>query len=110
MTLTLSRGPLSGRPAATNYRIEGPPHRLFFEEFPRRVRAVFGGVTVLDTTRGKLLHETGLLPQLYAPREDVRFDILEETDHTTHCPFKGDASYWSLRTGDRVVDNAVWAY
>jgi uncharacterized protein (DUF427 family) len=71
---------------------------------------VFGGETVLDTIKGKLLHETGLLPQLYAPREDVRFDILVETEHTTHCPFKGDASYWSLRTGDRVVDNAVWAY
>jgi uncharacterized protein (DUF427 family) len=110
MTLTLSHGPLSGRPADANYRIEGPKHRLFFEDFPRRVRAVFSGETVFDTRRGKLLHETGLLPQLYVPRDDVRFDLLEQTRHTSHCPFKGDASYWSVRTGDRVAENAVWGY
>lgn len=110
MSLTLFHGPLSGRPAEANYRIEGPAHRLFFEDFPRRVRASYGGETVLDTRRGKLLHETGLLPQLYVPRQDVRFDMLEATDHTTHCPFKGDACYWSVRAGERAVENAVWAY
>jgi uncharacterized protein (DUF427 family) len=110
MTLTLSHGPLSAHPADANYRIEGPAHRLFFEDFPRRVRAVFGGETVFDTTRGKLLHETGLLPVLYVPREAIRFDMLDETDHTTYCPFKGDASYWSIRVGDRTVENAVWSY
>lgn len=110
MTLTLSHGPLSGHSYDTNYRIDGPEHQLFFGEFPRRVRAVFGGETVLDSRRGRLLHETGLMPQLYVPREDVRFDLLEETDHSTHCPFKGDASYWSIRAGDRTAENAVWAY
>jgi uncharacterized protein (DUF427 family) len=40
----------------------------------------------------------------------VREDLLEPTDHTTHCPFKGDASYWSVRVGDRVAENAVWGY
>jgi uncharacterized protein (DUF427 family) len=44
------------------------------------------------------------------PLEDLRTDALERTDHSTHCPFKGDASYWSLRVGDRVAENAVWAY
>jgi len=110
MTLTLSHGPLSGHPSEANYRIDGPAHRLFFDSFPRRVRAVFAGEIVLDTRRGKLLHETGLLPQLYVPREDVRFDRLEQTNHTTHCPFKGDASYWSVYVGDRGAQNAVWGY
>lgn len=110
MTLTLSHGPLSGNPAETNYRIEGPAHRLFFEAFPRRVCAMFTGETILDTRRGKLLHETGLLPQLYVPREDVRLDLCEATDHGTHCPFKGDASYWSVAAGDRTAQDAVWAY
>lgn len=110
MALTLSHGPLSGDPSEANYRIEGPSHRLFFDDFPRRVRAIFGGDIVLDTNRGKLLHETGLLPQLYAPRDDVRFDMLEQTDHTTHCPFKGDASYWSIRARGRTAENAAWAY
>ncbi|RJL27199.1 DUF427 domain-containing protein [Bailinhaonella thermotolerans] len=111
MSLTLGRGPLSAKaPAQVNYRVEGPAHRLFLEGFPRRVRAVFDGRTVIDTRRGALLHETGLLPQLYVPEEDVAMELLEPTDHHTVCPFKGEASYWSLRSGDRVVDNAVWAY
>jgi uncharacterized protein (DUF427 family) len=111
MTLTLFRGPLSATPPeATNYRVDGPTHRLLFEAFPRRVRAVLGSQTVLDSHRAKLLHESAHLPQLYVPREDVREDLLEATDHTTHCPFKGDASYWSVRAGDRVAENAVWDY
>ncbi len=111
MTLTLSHGPLSGDPPRTvNYRVEGPEHRLLFEEFPRRVRAVFAGETVVDTKDGMLLHETGHLPQLYAPRADLREDLLRATDHHTHCPFKGDASYWSVGVDGHTADNAVWAY
>lgn len=110
MSLTLSHGPLSGRPAPANYRIDGPAHRLLFDDFPRAVRARFAERTLLDTRRGKLLHETGLLPQLYVPRADVSFDMLEASDHTTHCPFKGDACYWSLRADGRTAQNAVWAY
>lgn len=111
MTLTLSRGPLSATPPeTTNYRVEGPKHRLLFEDFPRRVRAVLGSETVLDTSRAKLLHESAHLPQLYVPHEDVRDELLEPTDHSTHCPFKGDASYWSVRAGDRVAEDAVWGY
>ena len=111
MTITLGDGPLSSRPRDTvNYRIDGPAHRLLFEPFPRRVRAVFGGETVLDTTSGMLLHESNLLPQLYLPRGHIREDLLTRTDHRTHCPFKGDASYWSVTVGDRTADNALWCY
>jgi uncharacterized protein (DUF427 family) len=110
MTLTMSHGPLSGHPSATNYQIDGPEHRLFFDDFPRRVRAIFAGETILDSRRGQLLHETGILPQIYVPRDDVRFELLDSTKHRTHCPFKGDAAYWSMHTGDRVVENAAWAY
>ena len=111
MTLTRAPGPLSGTGGQhTNYRIEGPQHRLLWHAFPRRVRAEFGGQTVLDTRAGMLLHETGLLPQLYLPEQDLRADLLEPTDHHTYCPFKGIASYHTLRVGDRVADNAVWHY
>lgn len=111
MALTLGDGPLSSRPRDTvNYRIDGPAHRLLFEPFPRRVRAVFSGETVLDTTSGMLLHESNLLPQLYLPRDDVRDDLQTRTAHRTHCPFKGDASYWSVTVGDRTADNALWSY
>lgn len=110
MTLTRSHGPLSADPAPGNYRIDGPAHRLYFQAFPRRVRAVLGGETVLDSRRGALLHETGLLPQLYVPEADVRAELLTPTAHTTHCPFKGDASYRTVRAGERTAENAVWTY
>jgi uncharacterized protein (DUF427 family) len=111
MSLTRNPGPLSGQPGeAVNYRIEGPAHRLFMQPFPRRVRAVFGGETVVDTTHAVLLHETGLLPMLYFPERDVRPELLQATEHHTYCPFKGTASYWTVRVGDRVAENAVWAY
>jgi hypothetical protein len=77
MTLTLGHGPLSGDPPDSNYDIDGPKHRLLFQDFPRRIRARLGGETVLDTRRAKLLHETGLRPQLYVPEADVRSDLLE---------------------------------
>jgi uncharacterized protein (DUF427 family) len=110
LSLTLPNGPLSREPSATNYEIEGPENRMLFQGFPRRVRALLAETTVLDTRDGKLLHETGYLPQLYVPREDVRVELLEATDHTTNCPFKGDASYWSVRVGDRLAENALWGY
>jgi uncharacterized protein (DUF427 family) len=57
-----------------------------------------------------LLHETGLLPQLYIPETDIRQDLLKPTDHHTYCPFKGTATYRSVHAGDRVAENAIWAY
>ena len=46
----------------------------------------------------------------YFPQDDVRTDLMERTDHATHCPYKGDASYWTLQDGDDKAENAVWAY
>ena len=111
MSLTISTGPLAGHPPETvNYRIDSPAHRLLMQEFPRRVRATFGGQTVFDTTGAMLLHETGLLPQVYVPQAVIRADLIQPTDHHTYCPFKGTASYWSVAAGDRVAENAIWAY
>ncbi len=111
MTLTRGGGPLASRaPETVNYRIDGPAHRLLWQSFPRRVRAVLGDEVVLDSRDGKLLHESNLLPQLYVPNGDVRRELLEPTDHRTHCPFKGDASYSSVRVGERLAENAVWSY
>lgn len=111
MSLTMGRGPLAESAADTvNYHIDGPPHRLFFDDFPRRVRALFGDQIVLDTRQGKLLHETGRLPQIYAPESDFRTDLLSPTNHTKSSSVKGGASYWSLQVDGRVAENAVWAY
>jgi uncharacterized protein (DUF427 family) len=112
MTLTIGTGPFGDQGDKTfNFEVRAPrDHVLYFEDSPRRVRAVFGGETVADSRRVKLLHEKGLLPVYYFPMEDVRMDLLEETDHTTHCPYKGDAAYWTVRVGGRVAENAAWGY
>ncbi|AEA25367.1 DUF427 domain-containing protein [Pseudonocardia benzenivorans] len=111
MGLTRTTGPLSPTaPATANYVIDGPPHKLLAHPFGRRVRAVLGGRTVLDTRDGLLLHETALLPVLYVPFADIDAAVLEPSAHTTHCPFKGDAAYHSLRVDDRFVENALWSY
>ena len=87
-----------------------PVHRVSTEEVDRHVRIVFNGVTVADSKRAVLLTEARLTPVYYFPRDDVRIDLMGRTSHTTHCPFKGDAAYWSLTVGDRTVENAVWSY
>src|SRR5689334_4351247 len=104
MSLSLGSGPFGHHPAGKlNSRIEGPKHILYFEERPRRIRGLIGGETVIDTVRGALLYESSLPPVLYVPLEDVRQDLIEPTEHSTHCPFKGDASYWTVRAGERVA-------
>ena len=112
MTLTIGTGPFGDQSTGTfNFEVRAPrDHALYLEESEKRVRAVFGGEAVADSRRTKLMHEAGLLPVYYFPTEDVRMELLEESDHTTHCPFKGDASYWSVRVGDEVAENAVWGY
>ncbi len=111
MTLTLANGPLApGAPETVNYALDGPRNKILFSPFPRRVRATFGGETVIDTEAGMLLHESNILPALYVPAADVRLDLATATDHSTHCPYKGDASYWSITVGDRTAENALWGY
>ena len=110
MTLTLGFGPFGQRPGQHNAEV-GPPGRfLLFEDSPRRIRATFAGETVVDSGRAKLLHEEGHLPVYYFPQADVRMDLLEPSDHETHCPLKGDASYWSLAVGSKAAENAAWSY
>ncbi|WNC90417.1 DUF427 domain-containing protein [Paraburkholderia sp. FT54] len=75
-----------------------------------RVRVIHGGVTMADTQAGLTLSETGLPDVFYFPRSDVNMARLERSEHTSHCPFKGVASYFHLRTEDGLVENAVWSY
>ncbi len=90
-------------------RAVGAP-RVWVEPTARRVRAVLGGVALVDSTGALLLFETEHLPVYYVPIADVRMDLLTATGRRTHCPLKGDASYWTVTVGDRVAENAVWGY
>lgn len=75
-----------------------------------RVRVIHGGVTMADTQAALTLAETGLPDVFYFPRADVNMARLERSSHTSHCPHKGDASYFHLRTEDELIENAVWSY
>jgi|SRR3954447_882461 uncharacterized protein (DUF427 family) len=111
MSLMLGTGPFGQHPAG-EFNREMPERRglILFEDSPRRIRGVLGDQTVVDSRRVKLLHEYAHLPIYYFPREDVRLDLLEPTDHHTRCPYKGEASYWTIRAGEHVAENAVWGY
>ena len=111
MALTVGNGPFGATPSGSfNFTYDAPARVLYLEHNPRRIRAVIDGQTVVDSRRARLLHETELMPVHYFPAEDVRLDLLEPTDHTTHCPYKGDASYWTVTAGDRHRQNALWSY
>jgi uncharacterized protein (DUF427 family) len=87
-----------------------PDYRVTLERSPRRVRVKFNGETIADSTGAHLLFETRHLPVYYFPRADVRMDLLRPTDHHSFCPYKGTASYWSIKVGDKESENAVWGY
>ena len=112
MSLTVGTGPFGRKPQGRfNFEVAPPTGSvLFFDPVPQRIRALFAGETVVDSRNAKLLHETGHLPVYYVPLEDVRTDLLERTDTHTHCPHKGEASYWTLRAPRRTAPDAVWGY
>ncbi len=86
------------------------PHRVDIEPSPRRVRALFAGATVADSTNTLLVRETGYRPVYYFPFADIAAGLLAATDHHTRCPYKGEASYWTISANGRTADNAAWGY
>jgi len=102
-------------PAALNFKRETKMDRskdcpIAIEPNPNRVRVLFNGRVVADTTRALTLKETGLPPVQYIPRPDADMTLLERTALTTHCGHKGDAAYYTIRADGRAAENAVWTY
>ena len=97
--------------AAPQTRISGfktnPDYKITFEPSPRRVRVKFNGETIADSTNAHLLFETRHLPVYYFPRSDVRMDLMTPTDHHTFCPYKGTASYWTIKVGGRTRERGL---
>lgn len=85
-------------------------HPIVIAPNTRRVRVRFAGRVVADTMRARTLREAEYPPVLYIPRADVDMSLLRRTAHATHCPYKGDASYYSIEVGERTATNAVWTY
>lgn len=86
------------------------PTIIRVEDCPKRIRVLLGGVAVVDTLKAKLLFEGRYFPVFYFPLDAIDPALLSRTDRTTHCPHKGDASYWTLSAGGEVRENAVWGY
>lgn len=84
-----------------------PDYRLAVSPAGQRVRVSFRGELIADTQNALAMKEGDYPVVYYFPRKDVRMERLERSSHRTHCPFKGDASYFSLKDGPRDV---VWSY
>jgi uncharacterized protein (DUF427 family) len=106
MGLMTGTGPL-GRDPAGKFN---PEQTLYLEPTPRRLRVVVGGETVADSRGAFMLHEQGLQPVYYFPPGDVRSELLEPSDRVSRCTKKGEASYWTIRVGDAVVEAGAWYY
>ncbi len=91
-------------------KIPGPHHPITITSNSKRVRVTFGGQTIADTTKALTLQEASYPPVLYVPRADAKMDLLTKTENATHCPYKGDASYFSISAGGKQAENAVWSY
>jgi uncharacterized protein (DUF427 family) len=87
-----------------------PGHKITITPSDLHVEVVVNGMKVADSDRPVLLDETGLPTRYYLRPEDVRTDLLRATNFHTTCPFKGEASYWSLDVGGEVFDGIVWSY
>jgi uncharacterized protein (DUF427 family) len=110
MSLTIGTGPF-GKQSRGRLNVEAPERGVvYIEDSPRRVRGLLGGEVVVDSTRVKLLHETGYLPVWYFPEEDVRSELLRPSEKVTRCPWKGETVYFSVEAGGRRAENAAWSY
>ncbi len=87
-----------------------PGRRMDYAPAGARVRVVFAGETVADTGNAVALREADYPVVYYVPRADARMDLMERSARATHCPFKGDASYWTLAAAGRRAEDAVWSY
>ncbi|HWC37779.1 MAG TPA: DUF427 domain-containing protein [Acidimicrobiales bacterium] len=85
-------------------------HRITTTPADLHVEISVDGEKVAESRRPVLLEETGLPTRYYLPRQDVRTELLRPTATETTCPFKGQASYWSVEVGGKVHDDLVWSY
>ena len=89
---------------------DSSPHAIEIAPFGGRVRVRAGGAIVADSAHAMMLEETGLPPVFYLPRGDVRMEHFSPSARTSHCPHKGDASYFNLDAGDGPIADAAWSY
>jgi uncharacterized protein (DUF427 family) len=88
----------------------GPDHPITLEPAKKRWRAYFAGHVIADTNDALILQEANYPAVVYFPRDDVALEYMTRTDRTTHCPYKGDAAYYTILMDGKFAENAVWTY
>ena len=96
--------------STTEPKIPGPDHPIAVEPTPTRVVVRAGDRVVADTTNALALREASYPPVMYVPIADVDRTLLTESETTSYCPYKGEAAYYSITAGDRVIKDAIWYY
>ncbi|MFJ2363766.1 DUF427 domain-containing protein [Pseudomonas sp. NPDC087697] len=91
-------------------KIPGPDHPITITPFQGRVTVRFNDVVVAQTDKAVKLEEAKYPAVFYIPRSDIRVEYYARTEHTTHCPYKGDANYFDLSADGKTAENAVWSY
>jgi uncharacterized protein (DUF427 family) len=91
-------------------KIPGPDHPITIERNPVRIVVSVAGRIVADTREALMVREAAYPAVQYIPRKDVDMALLQRTDHSTYCPYKGDCAYFSIPLGDERSTNAVWTY
>jgi uncharacterized protein (DUF427 family) len=91
-------------------KLPGPGHPITITKNPKRVTVSLGGKAIADTREALILKEASYPAVQYIPRKDADMALLARTDHSTYCPYKGDASYYSIPSGGAKAVNAVWSY
>ena len=88
----------------------GPDHPITISRNNKRVRVTFAGKTIADTTHALSLKEASYPAVNYVPRADADMSALTRSEHASHCPYKGDASYFTISVDGRSAADAVWTY
>jgi len=91
-------------------KIPGPDHPITINPTKGRVIVTLAGKIIADSSKALTLKEASYRAVQYIPRADVDMSLLERSDHKTYCPYKGDASYYSIPLGGTRSRNAVWTY
>jgi uncharacterized protein (DUF427 family) len=97
-------------PKGTTMKLPGPDHPITISANPRRVRVSAGGVVIAETTDALTLKEASYPAVNYVPRKDANMALLRRSDRVTHCPYKGDANYFSIVADGKTIADAIWTY
>ena len=91
-------------------KLPGPDHPITITANPKRIRVSADGVVIADTTHALTLKEASYPAVQYVPRQDANMALLARTGRVTHCPYKGDANYFSIQSNGKTIENSIWTY